>query len=389
LSAGGTLAAALVLVSSAGTAAVAETLSLVPHVAMESSYDTNPRLLAEQARNSVGLAVVVELPVTYALGSSTFELTPRLRQTRSQGDPSLLSNYRYLDASWRVERERGSLQAQASTGRDTTLFDALENAAGLGRTQYLDRQLASLEWQHTLSERSDLTVGADWTRVNYDRAGLSDRDNYRYLSSDARYLWKLTSRTALLASLGAGRYRTGDGAYVSDSRQAQLGVISQLTERWSASGVFGTTNVRNRVSTPAGPAEAANRGSVFSIDARRAGELLQLSFSASRSVQPTGLGVLATEDQAAAQADYALTERLSCGLGVDLTRIEDALGGDAIGRRRFARAHLSASWRWQPDLTLGVQAVRSERQLLPQDERAAGWGLYFSLRRDFGRVALH
>jgi hypothetical protein len=351
------------------------------------------------------VAVLADLPVTYAGDSQSFEFDPRLRWAKTHGDLALLSDYQYLDGIWKFTSERTSLLASAAWHRDSTLYTPFENAALFGRNLRRLEYTANLAWQWAASERSDLQLVSAWDQVSYSQNSSSGLDNFRYGQAALEYERALTERWQWTSSIGFGRYELRNQSYRSDNRFAQTALTRALSELWSLNANVGYSNLNaNQTSLvcceivpgPGGDQlqlipvkNTSSRGTAsYALSLERKALRWTLDIAASRAIQPSGLGALLTQDDASVKASLAATERLTLGALLHAARQSDSLRRLSLGDQRYYDADLNAVWLWTEHWTLGLQTAYIRQRYAGGASTASGVTVYLNLSRQFGRLRL-
>src|ERR1017187_2292303 len=189
-----------------GGTALGDTLSSESSVGVSSDYNSNPFMEPSGAHAAESAAVLANLPATYTSDTQSLDLIPRLRFAETHGDVALLSNYQYLDAVWHVNSERNSFTAIADWHHDSTLYNAFENGALLGRSLRRREEIGNLNWKRELSERSDLQLSGSWDQVAYSQSAQSGLVNFYYGQGLVQYDRALSERWQWTSAIGFGRF---------------------------------------------------------------------------------------------------------------------------------------------------------------------------------------
>jgi hypothetical protein len=382
----------------------AGSLGVEPSAAISAQYDSNPFLLVSHAAAAESGAVNFDLPTTYTGEVQSFALTPRLRFAQSAGAVALLSNYEYLDGSWKLGLERNTLSASGSWHHDSTFYNQFENAALSGRTVNRTERSGDLDWQWQLDELSDVRLGGSFDQVGYGANGAGILASFKYSQAQAQFDRSLSERWQWSLIAGYGYYELPGSSYRSANEFAQTSLRRLLSQRWSLTVQVGYAYVRadSRVPQyfcctilPSGSLgfyvrsvidDAARGTPNYALTLERRYQRLVLDLSASRVIQPTGFGALLAQTDVSLHGSYALTERWKLGATLHGSQLSDTLGQLDLGNRRYYDLDLTAAWRWTPLWTLQLQtSFDLQRINAVQAHRAQ---VYLSLRRQFGRFSL-
>ena len=386
-------------------AALGDTLSSESSIGLSSEYNSNPFLVPSGAHAAESAALLVNLPATYTSDTQSLDLVPRLRFAKTHGDAELLSDYQYLDSVWRVTGERNTFRASADWHHDSTLYNQFENAALVGRSLPRVEDIANLDWKHDLTERSDLHTLASWDKVDYSQNVATGLSNYSYGQGVLQYDHALSERWRWTSSVGVGRFESMGQSYRSDDRFVQTALVRQLSERWSMTAQVGysylSAHVRGfsccqivlgpngYVLEPLPVARRTSRGSAdYALNLERTSQRFVIDLTASRAIQPSGLGALLTQDDVSLKASRAWTARWTLGATLHGARIADPLQQLDLGNRRYANVDLSADWLWTEHWTVQLQGSYYWQRLSSGGPSGAGTSVYLNLLRQFGRIRL-
>ena len=372
---------------------------------MSADYNSNPFLVARDAHAAESVAVLADLPATYANESESIALEPRVQLAETHGDAQLLPDYEYLDADWHLASERNSYSASAGWHRDSTFYNVFENDTLQGHTLPRLEDTANIAWQRALSGRSDLKLIASYDAVNYSALSRFRLNNFSYPQGSLQYDRSLSARLSWTVSSGIGRYDSrGEGAS-SENRFLQSSLSRKLSERWTISTQLGYSllNADSKgficcrlLATPGGlelqliPIQQRSSGGTvsYSFNLERRGERVVLDFNLSRVTQPSGLGALLTQQDALVRLSLPWSERLTLSANLHGATQEDTLqrtGPQLNGR--YVNGDLNASWLWTEHWTLALDTSYLLRGQTGQP-RGSGATVSFTLTRQFGRLEL-
>ncbi len=387
-------------------AALGATVSSQSSLGLSSEYASNPFQLRSGAVAAEALALVANLPATYTSDTQTIDLIPSFRLAQSYGPVSLLSNYGYLDSDWQWKSSRNTFSASGKWHHDSTYYDQFEQVDLLGHDLARLEESADGSWDRSLSERADVGLSASWDRVAYSQRSSSSVSNYTYAQAAVQYTQVLSERMQWTSSLGYGHFQLLNGTYLSDDRFAQTGLQHNLSESWTLNAQVGYAYLTAHglsysccqlaIAPDGQPYLApipvtlyAGRGAPnFTVGVQQKGERFQFDLSASRVIQPSGLGALLTEDSAGVDASLAETERLSLDAGLQWVRISDLLERLNLQNQQYYNAHLSADWLWTEKWTLQLQALYTQQYTASRLPPGRGVTVYLNLLRRFGRLPL-
>lgn len=278
--------------------------SVQPSADVQVEYNDNVRLLPGHAADAAGGVLNAGLRMKRADERGYLSLTPTLRATRYDSRESLDGDDQMLKAEWSRRGEYSTWRVDAAWTRDTTLTSELE-VSGLvqARKRRLLRYLAP-SFSYAPSPRVTLGVNTAYTAVEYQDARFTGLVDYTYASADVsgRYQW--SERTAVTGVVYATRLDAELIANRTDTTGMQLQLHSALSERWNVEASAGV-----RHSDGKGIVGQDADGWLAKLGLSRQDESGQWRLMISRSVDPSGTGVLVQRDQWLVTREQALTER--------------------------------------------------------------------------------
>lgn len=350
--------------------------TLTPRTRVSGEYADNPQLVSSSsALDDDGVAnIEAEAAARLATRSPQydFSIDPRLLFVRYDRRDLLDRDDQFLDidGAWRGERLGGTLRLEGV--RDTTLTSEL-GTTGLTDTNRRHQKLTIKGGPiFELSPRLALASEAGWRTHHYEEAGDTGLLDYDYYFGSARASYALDERTRLAAIASVSQIRVPDLDNRVTHIAPTLSLERRLSERWDASLSAGPSQARSQRGT--------EEGFVYQASTRLAGERTDAYARLSRSVNPTGRGVLTRADVVQVGVDRRLTERLGLGASGQWIRNRDVADAntnriaDRTTRYRSVEARLSwdasPSWRW----VLSAQARdQNAASSAFDDTRAEGW----------------
>jgi len=377
-------------------------LSMEPMIGVASEYASNPFLNSSQARAQNNQALLFDDPTRYDLDSLHIAIDPSIRYGDSGSYASLASNYFHLSGSTILLSDLDTLTLKAGLGRDSSLYQYGLASDGVGVRS--DSNSASLDWQHTLTERGSIALDGGWSRVLYSQgAAATGLVDYRYYSAGATASYALTERNTLQLTVNAGQYSALDNLTSSRNFALRLGFDRKLTEIWSLSTSLGYAKSNNSEKIYSGPVfvgsveygpyyletvHASQRGPVFNAGVTRTGETVTFKAYASRAFLPSGFAFLSRQDIADIEANYLRSDRLSFGAVLSYQTTATPAPNASLYSTHYFSGQLSAAWHWTPNwlITLNTRWIKVRYDLPPVEAQSTGVSLQIS--RQFYRIDL-
>jgi hypothetical protein len=379
----------------ASRSASADPWSIEPRLGISADYNTNPALVEFNPRAEDHVAALLNVPLRYDGDSTILSLTPSARIGDSSGYSSLASNYTHVLGNAQFVNSRGSTSVQAEWLRDSSLYHVGGLVNGLGVRR--DTALTSIDWNRSLTERSQLDLNAGWTRVQYAQNETLLTD-YHYLTGGPSFGYALDERDTLRLLGNVGHYQSLNGLTESRSENLQLGLVRQLTELWSLTATAGYSRSTNTQKIFFGPfflgsTSSSLNGAIYAATLSRQGEQLNFSGEVSRSLQPTGFAFLSRQDTVNITSTYKRTERWNFSLSAVWDRaLNPSLGALGVAGPtndvHYVYAQLTAEWHWTSEWIIAMHARRVAQQSEPARFSTASSGVSIDIVRQFLRMDL-
>jgi len=132
---------------------------------------------------------------------------------------------------------------------------------------------------------------------------------------------------------------------------------------------------------------SAGTGS-YAFNLQRQYERMVLGLTATRTLQPSGLGALLTQDDVSFTASLPRTERLTLTGTLHAMRLADSLEQLIPGGRKYYDVDFGLSWRLNERWNLQVSSSYSTLKLDAQTPWASGVSAYLLLLRQIDPIRL-
>ena len=359
-----------------------------PVLGLSSDYSTNPGLLYIDHTAETHAALLIDVPTTYVADAVKFSVLPSFRISNSSGYSSLASDYEHLTLIGEFDTERSTLTATGQLARDSSLYYNyyFNGSTGVRR----DSALADLNWVRALTERWNLNVDVDSTRVQYGHSiTYTTLTDYRYSSAAPSISWSANERTSFSLQAGIGDYNSLDGLTRSINSNVQLGFKRQLDELWNLSASAGVSRETDKIKTFFGPFDSTADGTVFAANVTRQGERLAVSGQASRSLVPSGYAFLSRQDTYQLSASYPTSERWTFNGHVRRLRAENPQLLAPTIDQSYLELGLSAVWLFTEHWTATFMASYVTDKVSPPPTHVDASGFSIQLARHFNHIAWH
>ena len=340
---------------------------------MREEYNDNI-LLTTLPHNAVwGTILTPSLTLSRSSEVSQTSASARLNFNRYAGESGLDRNDQYFALSSNYKTERDIWAGDASYTRDSTLTSEL-NQTGIvqARTQ---RNLLTLapSWTRMLSERNSLKLGYEYDQASYDGSSVG-LINYSNQSAQASWLYQLSESDLVNMTASYSRFQTADGNHKADTAGIQGGLTHSFSETLKGSVLMGLNRTHSIINSPAQvlvigpfilhlPAQTVSSTDVVPVlnaTLEKQFETTTVNVSASRTLNPTGNGVLAETDRLGLGVSRKFSETLS-----------GSVNGSAYRSRYIGNAAVASANSRYYELALNLNWHMNERWVLDSGYRYA------------------
>ncbi len=349
------LCAVLTLMSNVANAAQ---WTLTPQVSLSADYQDNPQLLLKDER-AVGVASVdAHAVLTAAAESAQFSAIPRMHTARYPDYSVLDNNSQGLALNYQYQGEHNMWSIAGDTANDSTLTSEREDTGFVQAHKWRRSSSVNPTWSHAWSETLSGQVAAGYSDVSYQHATATSLVDYSYQNLDVSMSWDSGEHTQWGASLTAARLDAPSYRNISDDYGVHLSFTHAWsdTQRLAASGGARYNDLRLAPGTQRIHEQA--RGWTLNATYDIESEHNTWYAQASRSVDPSGAGVLVQKDKLAFTLAHAFTERVNGSMNLTALQTEelqrDKLFDKFSARRQYARVGMQLNWTWAPTWVLGV-----------------------------------
>jgi len=369
---------------------LADPWSTQPLIGLAAQYSSNPVLAASNTRSETNAALFVNSPINYDEDAFHFAAVPNLRYSNQSGYSSVTSDYFHLDSSAQFTSEFGALNLTESLYQDSSLLYAggLVNGIGVRR----DTSTSDISWQHLLTERAQLQLDLNTTRVLFQQgAALSDLVDYRYSSASPSFSYAVNERDTFRVLGGVSRYYSLNSLTSSQSDNLQLGYDHKMNELWTLTATYGYAKSKNYYDFIyfghfLGVIRSTENGAVYSVNSTRQDEHLALTFAASRALTPTGFAFLTRQDRLSVGGSYTESERWTYGGAVTWQALNNPVEGGGSTESHYYSANFSATWHWTEQLLVTLSATKVAQSYGAPTVSAASTGVSLQISRQFYRT---
>lgn len=252
-------------------------------------------------------------------------------------------------ANWSGERSSFAVKGVLRDQSSLTAEIATTGIINLDTRRRDEDAMAS--WTLSQSELRKLVLSADYTSAKYHGSATTPLQNNRYDTFGASEQFLVSERLTLSLNGSLGDSHTAGIDAKTRSTSAGVGLYWQITERNQLTANFGL-NRRTEGST-------TTQGLVGDIAFSRSTSLASYTFSAQRSVAPSGFGLFTQSDQVQISGVRTLAPRLSADASAGLYRTQSIFHSLNFADRTYVQIAMGLSWQTTERWSIGARAFGS------------------------------
>jgi hypothetical protein len=264
--------------------------------------------------------------------------------------------------------------AREIAGNGTNVQDSSDSDDLFGIAKRRFKKSIKPEWNHSLTEKTNLNLSYEFTDVTYQDAESTGRTDYSIHSGQLSLSYQLTENTSIFVIPSTTLFSTPDADSSTTYYSLQAGIQHKFSERWEAEIVAGGRYSRSEFNKrrtnkdiDGNPVPVFNTGGQI-IDKDHSsglGSLANASIthhyttgsieaSIGQDIRPTGNGDLQTSNEAALTWTHQLSEHLDFSLPASFLRAE-AINSDSDRLdRTYYQVAPRLNWRLTPELSMAL-----------------------------------
>jgi hypothetical protein len=323
------------------------------------SYDDNVELQEEEEGSFVTkISPTLLLSRSIENGSIALNTGYRVERYASLSELDRQDPFANFSTSYNTERSNYGLNAGYSERAQRSIAD--EDTGDFSSNATVTSKSLSPTYQYQFTERDFAYTSFNYNERTYDTTGLSDNETISFTGGWRRNLSeRLTGGLALTYS----EYESESELLESEYDSYNLSVTStyMMSERWLFSGQVGYRTTDSETQSLFGGINQTDRsaGSLFDLTANYLGELNTLTFSLSRSLNPSGEGVVNETDRLTFSWTRSIAETLSFSVNTTYQETQSADDLSNTDREYFT---FSPALNWQLERNLALKMGYQYRQ---------------------------
>ncbi|MAP27322.1 MAG: hypothetical protein CL578_00295 [Alteromonadaceae bacterium] len=315
------------------------------------SYDDNVELREEEEGSFVTkITPTLLLSRSVENGSIALNTGYRVERYASLSELDRQDPFANFSTSYNTERSNYGLNAGYSERAQRSIAD--EDTGDFSSNATVTSKSLAPSYQYQFTERDFAYTSLNYSERTYDTGGFSDNESISLTGGWRRNLSeRLTGGLAMTYSEYESESERIESQY--DSYNLSVTSTYMMSERWSFSGQVGYRTTESETQSLLGGPNQTDRsaGSLFDFTANYLGELNTLTFSLSRSLNPSGEGVVNETDRLSFTWIRNIAETLSFSVN---TAYQETSSADDLTNtdREFFTFSPSLNWQLQRNLAL-------------------------------------
>jgi len=269
-----------------------------------------------------------------------------------------------FSGSYTTEVDRFGLDV--SFNRDNSLIRELEETGVV--TAFIQRFRTNVhgQWDHLLTERLTLETSYQYNSINYENEENSRLFDFQTHTGTFGPSYQWTEETRVFSNVWYSNSHFSDVGFLSQSTGVELGFSHRLFETFTITSGGGGRYVKTASQTNGLKRKNNSLVWLFNLSLLQEWERTQMTAGFSRSLNPSGFGVLLKTDRVDVGALHRLTEKIIMSLNGSLTMndtVGSSSGGNRITNTRYWRVEPAVSWRLREDWSLRFSYSYAQRNV--------------------------
>lgn len=323
------------------------------------NYDDNVELREEEEGSFVTkLTPTLLLSRAVENASISMDVGYRLERFASLSELDRQDPFANIAGSYNTERSNYGLNAGYSERAQRAIAD--EDTGDFASNATVTSKSLAPSYQYQFTERDFAYTSFSYNESTYDTSRFSDTETMSFTGGWRRNLSeRLTGGLALTYSQYESESEFIESEY--DSYNFSVTSTYMMSERWSFSGQVGYRTTDSETQSLFGGPSQTDRsaGSLFNFTANYLGELNTLTSSLSRSLNPSGEGVVNETDRLSFTWIRNIAETLSLSVN---TTYQETQSVDELSNTEREYLTFSPSLNWQLQRNLALKMGYQYRQ---------------------------
>lgn len=377
----------------------ADQWAVTPSVQMRASHDDNINLSVDNPISVWGSSISPLLDLSKRSAASSYGIGGRLIFNRYSEESVQDTNIQLLTFSGRTTTRLSRFGLSGSYKRDTTFATVTDTSsddddgqltgdvdAGLVRTQVRrNRLLLRPSWRYTLSEVMSIDMRYMFNDTTYSGDGSEVLTDYLRQSAELTVIRRLSERSNITATAGAGRYTTSGEGTDTDDYSLSAGFRHEFSPMLTMQVGVG---VRSAIST-IDDSDVETTGTL--INASLSGNLSELTtyrITASENFQPSGIGALVLSDSLSWDMSHDLSQKLSVSLWATAFRNQSVDFNRAASDRTHYDVEPGFRWKLGREWSMDGSYRYRWQKYRDDDEAASSNAVYLAVNYAWPRMAV-
>ena len=347
-----------------GTLVFGAEWSIEPVFHSEGKYYENLLLTAFPHHATWAMKVSPAVGMTYATEILNLKASPKFEHAQyfSQDPIDKTFNNYFLPFSGSYRTEVDRFGVDAAIHRDNSLLAELQETGVV--TNLIPRNFRNVRgsWDRSLTERMTAQSSYRYTDVSYNQKGNSSLRDYQVHAGTVGADFAWTEELHVHGTASYANYYVSQNGFRAHGPGLELGFAQRIFETLSLSGSGGLRYVRTTLDGNGGRITDNNLLWLFQVAVDKEWERSHLTVGFSRTLNPSGIGVLFATNRIDLGVDHHFTHALKGSLRGTFTS-NDTVGSSSdvsgvnTSRRVYWNVGPTVSWRvtedWALDFSYG------------------------------------
>ncbi len=360
--------------------AFAEKWYFEPSVSARLGYNDNIQLSTDSEISTYTSYITADAAFGFRTNVSDVSVTAKMIDRRFDDNADLNTNNQFLKLQSSYRSGLNLFGLGADYERESTRTSEFDFSGYSNTNKIKVTQSISPYYDRTLTERTSIRIGGNYTDVTYEDAELTGLSDYTNKSAYTSLQYRFTERTSLQAVLSKSLYTSDSTEF--DTTSLQFGANHMFSETLSLNVLLGPSHTESKYISGGVEEESSSVGRTIDIGLRKNFELTSLNGSLKSTESAGGQGKMTVRNSLNFSLNHKVSERTTFALSSTLQQNESGGGRtDPSEDRTYFSFKPSLSWKASPWWTITGSYSYQESEYTSSDAGAAkSNAVYFTVR---------
>ena len=333
------------------TSVSAEKWYFEPSVSARLGYNDNVQLSTDNEIETYTSYITADAALGFRTSVSDVSITAKMIDRRFDDHADLNTNNQFLNLQSSYRSGLNLFGLGAAYERESTRTSEFDFSGYSSTNKIKITKSISPYFGRTLTERTSMQIGGNYTDVTYEDAELTGLSDYTNRSVYVSLQHNLSERTSLQAVLSKSLYVSDSAEF--DSTSLQLGINHMFSETLSFNALLGPNYTKSTYSSGGTEEEYRGVGKLIDVGLTKKFELTSLSASLKTSESAGGEGKMTSRTSLNLSLNHRFSERTTFALSSTFQQNESGGGRtDASDEREYFSIEPRLSWKATPWWTI-------------------------------------